>query len=232
MQGKKGGGFASLFIKTVEVPEDTPPAAAPVQQQQQANLQPPPGSTYFQAQSPSMIGQEDKEIKAQLLSAIEKSNVQGYDYFEFAKAIDAQASIIPSEATRFQSTYAVASTMGVTVPVLLSSAQHYLDILAGKEKEFLEAAKQHAAEAVEGKQEQISQIDVDTKKKADQIQQLTQEINGLQEQKKTLTNEISTNQIKIETMKNNFNATMKSVADRIKNDVAKIQQYLSPVGGK
>jgi hypothetical protein len=214
--------LGSLFVKVQDVPVESQPTQTtqPAQQVQ------------AQSSSPDLIGQEDKEIKQQLLDALEKANIPGYDYFEFVKAIDAQVSIIPSEATRFQSTFAMAATMGVSVEVLLSSAKHYLDILSTKEKEFITAMDKHSLDAVGGKQEQINAIDSETQKKQDQIKILTEEINTLQNKKNTLINEISTNKIKIETVKNNFFATLKVITDRISNDINKIKQYLSPVGGK
>jgi chromosome segregation ATPase len=217
--------IGSLFFKISEEEQ-----TAPIQQQSQTQQ---PVQSPIQP-SQSIVGQEDKEIKQQLLDALEKANMPGYDYFEFIKAIDAQMSIIPSEAMRFQSTFAVASTMGVNVETLLSSAQHYLGILTEKEKEFLTAMDKHAVDAVGGKEGQIQSIDSEMQKKAQQIQQLTQDINELQQQKTVLTNEISTNKIKIDTVKNNFFATLKTITDRIKNDVEKIKQYLTQTaaGGK
>jgi hypothetical protein len=217
---KKGiSAIGGLFFKTVETEETK---VEPNQQTQKVPIQPPQPN-----QSQPLVGQEDGEIKKQLLEALEKANLPGYDYLEFIKAIDIQASIIPSESMRFQSTFAVASTMGVNVPTLLSSADHYLKALTDKEKEFVAAMDKHATEAVGGKEGQIQNIDSEMQKAAQQIQQLTQNINSLQEQKTALTNEISTNRIKIETVKNNFFATMKTITDRINNDINKIKQYLT-----
>lgn len=220
----KLSSIGGLFFKTVddEVPQTASPqtVSTPQQTVQQTQINQPQ----------SIIGQEDKEIKQQLLDALEKANLPGYDYFEFIKAIDAQMTIIPSEAMRFQSSFAMASTMGVTVQTLLTSAQHYLDTLSAKEKEFISALEKHSTDAVGGKEGQISAIDSEMKKMAEQIQKLTQDINLLQEQRTVLTNEISTNRIKIDTVKNNFNATLKTINDRIINDINKIKQYLD--GGK
>jgi chromosome segregation ATPase len=220
------GAIGGLFFKTVD---DEPTS----QHQQVTQTAPTLVSQPSQTQSP--VGQEDKEIKQQLVAALEQANLEGYDYFEFVKAIDAQAAIIPAEQMRFQSTFAMASTMGVNVNTLLSSAQHYLDVLSNKEKEFLAAMDKHANDAVGGKEEQIKQIDSQMAQKAEQIKALTQEINVLQEQKTVITNEISSNRIKIETVKTNFYATIKVITDRIKSDIDKIKQYLSPMvstGGK
>lgn len=210
------GTIGNLFFKTVD-DEPVMPTQQTVEQSQPVQQ--------------IQVGQEDKDIKQQLLTALEQANLEGYDYFEFAKSIDAQANIIPAEQMRFQSTFAMATTMGVTVGTLLSSSQHYLNVLAEKEKEFLTAVDKHSTDAVSGKEEQIKKIDSDMSQKSEQIKILTQEINTLQQQKTTITNEISSNRIKIDSVKTNFYATLKVITDRIKSDIDKIKQYIVPMAG-
>jgi hypothetical protein len=219
------GAIGGLFFKTVD--EESTESQTQVQPAiiQQQTAQP--------ANQQIQVGQEDKEIKQQLVIALEQANLEGYDYFEFAKAIDAQVNIIPAEQMRFQSTFAMASTMGVTINILLSSAQHYLDVLSTKEKEFLTAVDKHSSDAVGGKEEQMKKIDSDMSQKAEQIKTLTQEINVLQQQKTTISNEIASNRVKIDTIKINFYATLKVISDRIKSDIDKVKQYIGPMtGGK
>jgi len=180
---------------------------------------------------PSSIGVEDEAIKKELITALEKANLAGYDYFELAKAVDAQASIIPSEALRFQSAFAVATATdsNVTADKLISTAAHYLEVFKGKEDEFTKAMEQHSAAAIQGKEKQITDIDTEMKAKAEQINALTQEINTLQQQKTNMQNELSGAKADVERVKNNFYATMKKFTDRITSDIEKIKTYL---GGK
>lgn len=179
---------------------------------------------------PSSIGQEDNEIKQQLAEALEKANMEGYDYFEFARSVDAQATLIPAEALRFQSTFAVATSMGLSADKLVSSAQYYLDVLKKKENEFNKALDGHAQSAVTAKEEQIASIDQNMQAKAEEIKKITEEINALQQQKTTMMNEISSAKLEIDRVKNNFYATLKIFTSRISSDIEKMKSYLT--GGK
>jgi len=203
-------GILDLFIKVEDVPEKSAPA--------------PAGPVTSPAQS---IGQEDADIKQQLADALEKANQEGYDYFEFARSVDNQAKLIPSEALRFQSTFAVATSMGLSADKLLASAEHYLNVLKKKEDEFNKALIQHQGTAVTTKEEAIKKIDADMQAKAEQIQKITVEINGLQQQKTDMINEISTAKSDLERVKNNFYATLKIFTGRITSDIEKMKSYLT-----
>lgn len=218
-----GKGIMNLFFKVEDDGVDT---KAPAKEEKVA--------VQAQAQTPatisiptSVLAQEDAKIKKELADALEKANQPGYDYFELAQSIAAQASIIPSEAQRFQSTFAVVSPMGVTPDKLISSAQFYLDVLKNKENEFNRTVEQHMAEAVTGRENEAKSFDADMQAKSDQIKKLTEEINALQQQKTTIINEVSSSRAQIEQVKNNFNATMKVFVDRINSDIEKIKTYLT-----
>lgn len=176
----------------------------------------------------SPIVREDAEIKKQLVSALEQANQPGYDYFEMAKAIEAQAAFMPSESLRFQSTFATIAPLGVTPDKLIESAIFYLSVLKKKEDEFNKTVSAHMTEAVTSREDEVKQFDADMLTKSDQIRKLTEEINAMQQQKTAIINEVSTNKAQIETVKNNFSATMKFFVDRINSDIEKIKTYLKP----
>jgi archaellum component FlaC len=216
----KAKNIAGLFFKvekTVEEPAVT--VASPVSA-------PAPVAAMPSMSIPNTV-KEDEEIKKQLTAALEQANQSGYDYFEMAQAVQAQASIIPSEALRYQASYAAAVPMGVTVDKLVSSAQFYLSVLKKKEDEFNKTVEGHMAEAVTSRENEITQFDGDMQKKAEQIKKLTDEINDLQQRKTAIVNEVSAAKAQIEQVRNNFSATMKVFVDRINSDVDKIKQYLA-----
>lgn len=216
-----GKGIMNLFFKIEDDGVDT---KAPAKEEKVVAQQPS-----FAPSAPSLIAQEDANIKKELSDALEKANQPGYDYFELAQSIAAQASIIPSEAQRFQSTFAVVSPMGVTPDKLIASAQFYLNVLKGKEDEFNKTVAQHMAESVTGREEEAKKFDGDMLAKSEQIKQLTEEINALQQKKTAIINEVSSSRAQIEQVKNNFNATLKVFVDRINSDIEKIKTYLSKV---
>jgi chromosome segregation ATPase len=206
---KRKGKITDLFFKVEEIPESAP---API------------------ATEPHYIGlpqaQEDAKIKEQLAAALESANVEGFDYFEFAQALEAQTTLIPSEAQRFQTIYATAKVMGVTPDKLISSAQHYLDVLKKKEDEFKQALEGHRSEAVTAKEEGMKKIDTDMLALNDQIRKINENINAMQQQRTAMANEISKSQAEIAQVENNFNATLKVFTGRISSDIEKIKTYL------
>ncbi|MBE3086999.1 MAG: hypothetical protein IMZ64_12380 [Bacteroidetes bacterium] len=175
----------------------------------------------------STASREDEEIKRQLTAALEQANQAGYDYFELAQAIQAQASIIPSEALRFQASYAAAVPMGATLDKLISSAQYYLSVLQGKEDEFNKTVESHMTETVTSQEKEVTQFDGDMQSKAEQIKKLTDEINDLQQRKTAIINEVSAARAQIEQVRNNFSATMRVFVDKINSDIGKIKQYIN-----
>jgi hypothetical protein len=225
-------GIMSLFVKVEEDGKEDKPASGSKSQPQSQ-----PSCTGFQNLSQSYIpvssslGQEDAEIKKQLAAALEAANQPGYDYFEFAKSVDALASTLPGEALRFQSTFAVATSMGLSAEKLLSSAQFYLEVLKKKEDEFEGAVGKHSKDSIDTKEKSMLDMDSQMKTKSDQIQKLTEEINALQQQKTTTINEVTAAKAEIEKVRNNFSATMKIFTSRISGDIEKIKSYLT-TGGK
>jgi hypothetical protein len=214
-----GKGLMNLFFKIEDDGQDSSP-----KKDEKVPAQPQFASS---ASAPfSMVAQEDATIKKQLAEALEAANQPGYDYFEMAKSIEAQASIIPSESLRFQSTFATVSSMGVTPDKLITSAEYYLTVLKKKEDEFNKTLEQHMSEAVTSKEDEAKKFDADMLAKSEQIKQLTADINNMQQQKTAILNEVSSSRAQIEQVKNNFYATMKVFVDRINSDIGKIKSYL------
>lgn len=172
-------------------------------------------------------GQTDENIAASLSEALQVANIEGYDYFEYAKTLDALKPTITAEQTLFQTAFASASVMGVTKQKLIDTAQHYLGVLDKKSSEFEEAMKTKIGESVTGKENESKSMDGEIKSRAETIQKLTEEINQLQAKKTQLTNEASDNRIKIERVRNNFAATLQIFVEKIKSDLEKINKYLA-----
>lgn len=215
------GGLKNLFFKVVE--DDTIGSQKPAKGAQ-PNVQ-PVMQPIAQQQSP-VGGQIDATISQQLADALEQSNMPGFDYFEFVKALQAQESILPAEQLRFQAVYTMAATMGLTKEVLVNSANHYLGVLKNKETEFLTAVDSHTTTGIGGKEKTIADIDTQIQQKSEQIRKLTDEMNEAQSKKTALINEISAGKAEVERVKNNFYATLKVYTDKITSDIQKIQQYL------
>jgi uncharacterized protein (DUF3084 family) len=161
-----------------------------------------------------------------LSSALEKNNQEGFDYLEFRQALKNLAKMPMDEATRFQSAYAMAQTLGITPAKLVESANFYLNVLQGEQARFNEAHAQQRAKLIGNREEEIRNLEATVQQKTEQIKQLTQQIEEHRQQSEKIRSEINDSTIKIETTKADFEATFDSVAGRIQDDLAKIQQHL------
>lgn len=175
--------------------------------------------------TPSSGGVSDKFVEV-LAAALEKSNQEGFDYFEFRQALKNLAKMSMDEQTRFQSAYAMAQTMGITSAKLVDSAKHYLGVLDEEKTRFAEAHAQQKAKLIGNREDEAKNLETAMQQKADQIKQLTKEIEQSRLQSEQIRREINDSTVKIESTKADFEATFASVVSQIQDDVAKIQQHL------
>lgn len=161
-----------------------------------------------------------------LLSALEKNNQQGFDYFEFRQALKNLEKMPMDEATRFHSAYAMAQTMNVTPAKLIESAQFYLNVLTGEQSKFNEAHTQQRAKLIGNREDEVRNLEAMILSKTEQIAQLTKQIEEHQKVSEQIRSEIQDSTVKIENTKADFEATFTNVAGQIEADLAKIQQHL------
>jgi uncharacterized protein (DUF3084 family) len=220
--------FKSVFIQEDES-GNAPNTAAGAQHP--AEMTAPPArqrtepSTATPSAAPTTGGLNEKFVEI-LSSALEKNNQEGFDYLEFRQALKNLAKMPMDEATRFQSAYAMAQTLGITPAKLVESANFYLNVLQGEQARFNEAHAQQRAKLIGNREEEIRNLEATVQHKTEQIKQLTQQIEEHRQQSEKIRSEISDSTIKIETTKADFEATFASVAGRIQDDLSKIQQHL------
>lgn len=169
----------------------------------------------------------DKFLKI-LFDALEKNNLEGFDYLEFKKSLQSLSSMPMDEATRFKSAFAMASSMNVSAKQLLDSADFYISILAQEEQKFENALAQQKSTKVHSQEEQVKQLEMTVKAKAEQIKQLTQEIDTLQQQITATNTEIAEQTAKVTKTKNDFTVSYNAVTEQIQGDVANMKKYLMP----
>lgn len=220
----------SLFI-VEEVPTDpaaTPPSETPSGNKNMATPPPLPNQTMSTTPPPipSGSGTVDQRIFDSLQKAIEDSNQEGFDFFEFKNSLKTLATIIPDEGTRFKSAFATAATMGLTVDKLLQSGAFYKSVLERERDNFNKAVSQQVDLSVTAKQKEVEKLQALIQKKAEEITRLTNEIASHQEEMAKAQGVITEATSKIETTKNNFHYTLDAVMGQIQSDIANIERYL------
>jgi predicted RNase H-like nuclease (RuvC/YqgF family) len=210
------GGNDSSTEQPQAIPKPSAPAAAPITRGVPSPVIAPLAGS----------GQEDPQIRDSLFKALEDANQEGYDYFEFAKAVEQQKAFIDAEQIRFQSTYTAAAVMGVTPDKLIASAQQYQAVLQAKEKEFLAALDQNRSSEIDKKKKEILAVNENITQKAEHINRLTQEISDLNRKKVQLDAEVQASEQKIGAIQANFYTSLKAITSKILTDIEKIKQYL------
>jgi hypothetical protein len=162
-----------------------------------------------------------------LLGAIDRHNLEGFDYLEFKRSLQSLSDLSQDEATRFKSAFAVMQTMGISKEKLLQTAQHYLGVLKQEEQKFEQALIQQKERQVTSKVKQAEAIEQTIYQKVQQIKQLTAEVEANQAQIAQLKIELDEANQKIVHTKNEFTAAHYALVTQIEADMQKIKQYLS-----
>lgn len=161
-----------------------------------------------------------------LLAAMEKVNIEGFDYLEYKKSLQSLQKMNMDEATAFQSAYVMAQTMGTTPAHLAQTAGHYLQALKSEEEKFNQALVSQREARVGAKLEEQKQLQAGIKDKSERIRQLQAEIAQHQASLTQLDSEIQQATHTIEQTKNDFFASYQNLMGQIQADVEKMQRYL------
>lgn len=210
----------SIFI--VEAPSPQPATAAKAKPAPAAAKPAPAPAPVGDAQ-PGKITPKFTDI---LLAAMEKVNIEGFDYLEYKKSLQSLQKMNMDEATAFQSAYAMAQTMGATPAHLAQTAGHYLQALKAEEEKFNQALVGQREARVGAKLNEQTQLQAGIKEKSERIRQLQAEIARDQASLTQLDAEIQQATLTIEQTKNDFFASYQNLMGQIQADVEKMQRYL------
>ncbi|MEE9437807.1 MAG: hypothetical protein V3V14_02325, partial [Saprospiraceae bacterium] len=86
--------------------------------------------------SPPPSGKPNSKFINILLKAVEEGNLDGFDYIEYKTSLQSLSKMEMDEETKFKSALAMAKTMGATKEKLISSSNHYINILKSERTKF------------------------------------------------------------------------------------------------
>lgn len=212
----------SLFVVTEES-NDTP-------QQEQNNPASSPApagenvkSEQKESEKPTQI---DNAILDKLLNALEENNQAGFDYLEYRRSLISLAALPMEESIKFQSAFATASTMDVTLEKLLSSIDFYKKVLQIEEDNFHKASKEQYLLNVEGKLKEKVSVHNLIQEKSQAIQKLTEEIRRHQAELEELSKHIENAELKINQTRLNFETAMNVLISQMDDDAQKLKHYI------
>jgi hypothetical protein len=161
-----------------------------------------------------------------LLGAMEKNNLDGFDYLEYKQSLQSLQNMDMDEATRYQSAFAMAKTMGATPKKLLETANHYVNVLKTEEQKFGQALISQKEKQIGNRRQRLEQLDQAVEHKRKQIEQLTKEIETHEQESTQIKEQITDASVKVENTKNNFVVTYQLLTGQIQEDIRKMQSYL------
>lgn len=179
-----------------------------------------------EAQYNTPSGKADPKFINILLKAIEKNNLDGFDYLEYKSSLQGLDNMDMDEATRYKSAFVMAKTMGVTPDKLMSSAKHYVGILNKEESKFKEALKNQRQKQVIGKEDELKRLRKEVETKKAQIKKLEQEIAATEKSYDKIKGNINQNAAKVEATNDTFMNAYKIVLGQIMTDVDNMKKYL------
>jgi hypothetical protein len=197
-------------------PQPTPAKAAP------KGMVTPKEDNYV----PPTSGKPNEKFVNILMGALEKNNLQGFDYLEFKQALQNLGSVQMDEATRYKSAMAMAQTMGATPQILHSSADKYISVLKEEERKFLESFNKQQSARLNAQTSAIQSLEKSISDKTKRIEQLKTEIEA---EKKSLESKKQTSNkaaAKVTATKDGFYIAYNIVVNQIKEDLVNIKKYL------
>lgn len=215
----------SLFIEELpdkEAPADTEkPAvpknsAAPVERPT-APVAPAPATKEF--------GPDRKVLEA-LLDAMERNNAEGFDYLEFRQALQSLEKIAMDEATRFKSAFALAQSMKAVPAGLIASAGGYLEVIAQEDKAFSVTLQNQEATQIKAREARQREVEQELAERQRKIEALMAEMEALRKERDGLAGELEGIRRRFSDTQERFSRTRDYLADQIRADITRMEQYL------
>ncbi len=172
------------------------------------------------------MGKANDKFMDVLFAAMDKHNLDGFDYLEFKQALKSLSKLPMDEEMRFKSAFASAQTMGATPSQLVKAAHHYLSILKQEDAKFQQALKAQISKQVGNKEQQLKDTNAMIQNKQKQIEQLSKQIEQHKAKMEKMKTEISNSTTKVEATKNSFVASYNLVVQQIQGDIKKMETYL------
>ncbi len=207
----------SLFVITEEEKSAAPAQPSQVKDKQVA------GESASKVVAPKPI---DNTILDRLIKAIEDNNQAGFDYLEYRRSLKSLAALPMEESIKFQSAFATASTMDVTLEKLLDSIEFYKKVLLNEKDNFFKASKQQYAQNVEGRIKEKQTVGDLIKEKSLAIQKLTEEIRAHQAHMEELNKLVENAEAKISETSESFTQALQVLMSQMEQDGEKLKQYI------
>lgn len=159
------------------------------------------------------------EFDKYFLDIMEKANLPGPDYFEFAKALEGLKNAGLPEEQKLLAVFAGFQAQGVAPQQLVDAANKYIDILNSKKTGEFDASVVTAQNVILGKEQRIDALVKENAEIAAKLQKNNEEVQFLTQERVNLLG-------KLESKKTTFNMSFQNFIQKIQKDIESIQKYL------
>jgi len=170
-------------------------------------------------------GLDDRSLEF-LAQAIEKSNLPGFDYFEFKRAVVQLQEMKLDEQTAYKSAFTTASTLGLTKEKLIETAGYYRNVVEKELTHFTQALENQHATKVAGRQSEVARLKDQIERHKTEIERLKNEMAGYLTQVDQAETTAKQETEKLEKAKTAFEKANQSVLLQIDRDVENLHKHL------
>ncbi|MCO6487324.1 MAG: hypothetical protein J5I98_02845 [Phaeodactylibacter sp.] len=168
----------------------------------------------------------DERSVSSLTKALEKNNLEGFDYIEFKQSLGRLRAMDMDKTTAYKSAFVTASTVGLTKEKLLSTAEHYKKVLFKEKQQFDEALQKQMEQRVESKRSEVEKMKKQVEEYKAKIKQLEEKIAKAQSTIDHADEHIQAARDKIESTKDAFEDALRNILEEIDQDIQNINNLL------
>lgn len=217
-------GLKDIFWKDTGPKDSSPKGNLSGQQVATKYYAPPAPGGITQSYAPEPIkGSIDitsaGEFEKYFLDIMDKANLPGPDYYEFARALEGLKNAGLPEEQKLLAVFAGFQAQGVTPQGLVDAANKYITILESKKTNEFEASVRDAQLVIGNRASRITELQKKNEELTKQIQSNATEADDLMKQN-------ITSQSKLESKKTTFNMSFQNFIAKIQKDIQSIQTYL------
>ena len=162
-----------------------------------------------------------------LMKALEKKNLDGFDYLEFKQSVGKLTDIGMDLDTAINSAFITGSSVGLTKDKLIKTANYYAEVLQDEKAQFMRSLEKHLVDNVEGKAKQTGELKKKIANWESKIQQLQEQINSARAEIESSDSQINAARSKAEENQRGFDEALEVITNTIKEDVENIRRVLS-----
>ena len=153
---------------------------------------------------------------------IEAANMQGFDFFEFKKAIQKLESAGIEESARYKS---VLLTASVTPDEIIKSTEHYKNVIENTHQSFLKELELSKKEEIYDKVELSKTLENEKMQIAEEINRLTARLEEIRNTQIEIQGQTHASELKFNQAENDFLSTKNQALNEIQGYINNINKY-------